>query len=163
MAEKKNSDSESLAGREIRSARTMPVPRERVWEALSDPAQLAQWWGPKGFTNTFQEFTLQPGGRWKLVMHGPDGKDYQTDKVVVEVAQPERLTLRHEQSGHNFSLTIKFADVAGRTHVTWHMVFDTVAECAPVKSIIVEANEQSFDRLEAHLAKPVSGRTGVVR
>jgi uncharacterized protein YndB with AHSA1/START domain len=134
----------------------MPFPRERIWEALSDPGQLAQWWGPKGFTNTFQEFTLKPGGRWKLVMHGPDGKSYQTDKLVVEAVRPELLVLRHEQLGHNFSLTIHLGDVAGRTHLTWRLLFDTVAECTPVKGIIVGANEQCFDRLELHLGGRVA-------
>lgn len=49
--------------REILTVREFDAPRERVFEAFTDPARLARWWGPKGFTNTFQEFDLRPGGR----------------------------------------------------------------------------------------------------
>ena len=62
--------------REIVSTRTFAAPRERVFEAFSDPTQLARWWGPKGFTNTIHEFDLRPGGMWRLVMHAPNGADY---------------------------------------------------------------------------------------
>ena len=40
--------------------------------------------GPKGFTNTFQEFDLRPGGRWPFVVHGPNG---------CRLSEPERETV----------------------------------------------------------------------
>ncbi len=141
----------TVAEREFVSTRTIDAPRERLFGELSDPAQLALWWGPNGFTNTFHEFTLKPGGRWKLVMHGPDGKDYQTDKVVLEAVRPERVVLRHEQKGHNFSLTIEFIEQGDRTRITWRQLFDTVAEYAAVKHIVDGANEENLDRLVAHV------------
>ncbi len=48
--------------REIVTTRVFDAPRERVFRAWTDPDHLAKWWGPKGFTNTFQEFDMRPGG-----------------------------------------------------------------------------------------------------
>ncbi len=48
---------------EIVSTRLFDAPRERVWEVWTDPAHIAQWWGPHGFTNTIQEMDVRPGIR----------------------------------------------------------------------------------------------------
>ena len=40
--------------RTLHTARTLPASPERVWQALTDPAQLARWWGPAGFANEVQ-------------------------------------------------------------------------------------------------------------
>jgi len=63
----------SAADREIVTTRVVDAPRERVWRAWTERAQVAQWWGPNGFTNTIHEMDLRPGGVWQFVMHGPDG------------------------------------------------------------------------------------------
>lgn len=55
-------------------------PRE-VFAAFEQPDQLARWWGPKGFTNTFERFEFEPGGQWVFVMHGPDGANYRNESI----------------------------------------------------------------------------------
>ena len=62
----------AITDREFSNSRVFNVPREFVFKAWTDPNHLCQWWGPKGFTNTFQEFDMRPGGHWHFVMHGPD-------------------------------------------------------------------------------------------
>ena len=57
---------------EIVSIRNFTYSREQVFNAWTDPNRLKNWWGPKGFTNTFHEFDLRPGGKWSFIMHGPD-------------------------------------------------------------------------------------------
>lgn len=52
--------------REIVTTRIINEPRDLVYAAWSDPDHLKNWWGPKGFTNTFTEFDLRPGGKWSL-------------------------------------------------------------------------------------------------
>jgi uncharacterized protein YndB with AHSA1/START domain len=50
--------------RELVTSRVLDAPRERVFRALSDPEALARWWGPDGFTSTFDAFdfsTASPG------------------------------------------------------------------------------------------------------
>ena len=62
-----------------------------MFDAFADPNRLTRWWGPKGFTSTFHEFDLRPGGVWRFVLHGPNGADYQNESVFVEVVKPERI------------------------------------------------------------------------
>jgi uncharacterized protein YndB with AHSA1/START domain len=142
---------QSPADREIVTSRVLDAAREAVFAAWTDPARLARWWGPAGFTSTFQAFDMRPGGVWRFVMHGPDGTAYKNESVFVEIARPERITLLHV-SGPRFRLTATFADHGGKTLLTWRMRFDTAAECERVKVYAVAANEQNLDRLAAELA-----------
>jgi len=52
----------SSVGREIVLTRTFDAPRERVFQAFTDPEQVGQWWGPRGFTTTTHEIDVRPGG-----------------------------------------------------------------------------------------------------
>jgi uncharacterized protein YndB with AHSA1/START domain len=85
-------------------------------------------------------------------MHGPDGVDYRNESVFVEVVKPERIVFQHV-SGPRFQVTATFGEQAGKTTLTFRMLFETAAECNKVKRYAVEANEQNFDRLEAELAR----------
>ena len=152
MSAAKASSAKAPSDREIVSTRGFNAPRELVFKAWTDPDHLVHWWGPQGFTNTFHEFDLRPGGTWRFVMHGPDGTDYQNKSVFSEIVKPERIVFDHV-SGPRFQVTATFADQAGKTRVTFRMLFKTAAECDKVKAYAVQANEQNFDRLEAHLAK----------
>ncbi|MBS1212563.1 MAG: polyketide cyclase [Proteobacteria bacterium] len=140
------------AEREIRSSRVFDASRERLFEAWSDPEHLASWWGPKDFTNTFQEFDLRPGGIWRFVMHGPDGTDYPNESIFVEVVDPERIVFRHI-SAPSFQMTAIFTEQCGKTRLEWRMLFDTAVECEKFRRVCVPGNEQNFDRLEAQLTK----------
>ena len=141
----------TASDREIVSTRVLPWPRERVFRAWTEPHHLARWWGPKGFTNTFQEFDLRPGGCWQFVMHGPNGADYPNQSVFVEIVKPERIVFDHVSSPA-FQVTATFDEEAGKTRLTFRMLFGTAAECDKVKGFAVAANEENFDRLEAELA-----------
>ena len=66
-------------------------PPARVFDAWTDPEQVVQWWGPRGFTTTTHNMEVKPGGVWRFIMHGPDGRDYQNKITYLEVARPERL------------------------------------------------------------------------
>ena len=137
--------------REIVSSRVVAYPASQVFGAFTNDRVLVTWWGPVGFTNTFQEFDPQPGGRWRFVMHGPDGTDYPNESQFLEVVAPRRIVFRHLSRPH-FRMTITLADEAGGTRITWRMLFATIAECDQVRSYAPAANEQNFDRLEAVLA-----------
>jgi len=138
--------------REIVSTRALAWPRERVFRAWTESEHLARWWGPRGFTNTFQEFDPKPGGRWQFVMHGPNGADYPNQSVFVEIVKPERIVFDH-LSAPAFRVTATFAEEAAKTRLTFRMLFETAAECDKVKGFAVGANEENFDRLEAELAR----------
>jgi uncharacterized protein YndB with AHSA1/START domain len=123
-----------------------------VFQAFADPRQLALWWGPKGFSNTIQAFDLRPGGRWRLVMHGPDGANYENESEFVEVSRA-RIVFRHLEPIHRFQMTMTFTEHCGQTQLTWRMLFESAEEVTKLKNFIAQANEQNFDRLEAHLAQ----------
>jgi uncharacterized protein YndB with AHSA1/START domain len=71
----------SPSGAIFRSHRVLPYPPRSVFEAFARPEVLARWWGPNGFTNTFEVFEFRPGGRWKFVMHGPEGSNHPNESV----------------------------------------------------------------------------------
>ena len=88
-------EASSRAGREITVTRVISASRETVFEMWTNPKHIAQWWGPRGFTNTIEEMDVRPGGVWRFVMHGPDGVDYPNKIVYREVVRPERLVYSH--------------------------------------------------------------------
>jgi len=136
---------------ELVTMRVMNASPTLIYEAWSNPENLAQWWGPNGFTNTFHEFDFRQGGLWEFVMHGPNGVDYPNKSEFVEIA-PERIVLRHLCAPH-FQLTATFEEVDGKTRLTWRQLFENAATFNAVKNIAVPANEQNLDRLEAQLKK----------
>src|SRR6478752_289929 len=84
--------------------RLFKAPRAVVFQAFTDPDILARWWGPAGFTNTFEEFVPEPGRMWRFVMHAPDGCTYPMLNEFLEIAPDERIVLQHHQPGHDFRL-----------------------------------------------------------
>jgi uncharacterized protein YndB with AHSA1/START domain len=118
--------------RSIIGVREFDAPRDLVFLAFSDPKHLAQWWGPNGFSTTTLSFDMRPGGVWRFVMHGPDGRDYQNRIIYEEIVPPERLVYRHgggdDVEPVQFRQTIIFEDLGGRTCITWRGDFPSAAE-----------------------------------
>jgi uncharacterized protein YndB with AHSA1/START domain len=159
MAATSNLDLDSDAAA-ITGVREFDAPRELVFEAFTDPKHLSQWWGPEGFTTTTQSFDMRPGGVWRFVMHGPDGRDYENRVTFEQVARPERIAWRHggddDVEPVQFQTTVTFEDIGGgRTRLTWRGVFPSAAERARVikeygadKGLV-----QTMSRLGDYLAK----------
>jgi uncharacterized protein YndB with AHSA1/START domain len=117
--------------------RVFDAPRKLVFSAFTDPTRLAQWWGPNGFTTTTSAFEFKPGGVWRFVMHGPDGRDYQNRITFLEIVPPERLVYRHPGGADvepvQFTQTLIFADIGqGRTQLTWRGTFPSAEDRARV-------------------------------
>lgn len=139
------------AGNELLASRVFHHSCQRVFEAFSDPTQLTQWFGPNGFSSTFETFEFRPGGEWVFVFHGPDGTDYPNRSVFAEIVPAERITYDHVVPPH-FHMTMTFEEADGGTRLTWRMTFETVELCEALKAICIPANEENFDRLESHLS-----------
>jgi uncharacterized protein YndB with AHSA1/START domain len=75
----------------LTTTREMDAPVDRVWDAWHDPKKLAKWWGPAGFQSTVKVLDVRPGGRFEVVMHGPDGTDYPNVFVFDQVEKHKRL------------------------------------------------------------------------
>lgn len=135
---------------EVLTSRTFPVSRERVFAAWTDPSLLVQWWGPKGFTNTFHVFEPKVEGTWDFTMHGL-GKDFPNTCVFKRIEPPSYLEFDHVKEMHFYKAMITFNQVPGGTHVEWTMRFDTAKELAPIRTFIERANEENMDKLQALL------------
>jgi uncharacterized protein YndB with AHSA1/START domain len=68
------------------------APRELVFRAFSEPAMLAQWWGPAGFTTPEIELDLTVGGSYRLGMQPPDAQLFHLAGTFLEIDRPRRLT-----------------------------------------------------------------------
>ncbi|RNB80118.1 polyketide cyclase [Brevibacillus fluminis] len=138
--------------REIVITRVFNAPRELVFDAWTKEEHLSKWWGPQGFTTTFQKFEMKPGGTWQFIMHGPDGVDYPNTNVFVEIVKPERIVIKHAVFPH-FMATATLEDLDGKTKLTYRTVFEeNDAVFDKVKTYAVPGAEQTMDRLEEHLA-----------
>jgi uncharacterized protein YndB with AHSA1/START domain len=117
--------------RSIIGVREFDAPRDLVFSAWTDPKHLAHWWGPNGFSHTTLSFDLRPGGVWRFVMHGPDGRDYQNHITFEELVPPERIVYRHGGSDDgeavHFRQTVIFEDIGGRTRMTCRSDFPSAA------------------------------------
>jgi len=137
---------------EIVSTRMVNASRESVFRAWTDPVILQKWWGPAGFTNTFNEFYLRPGGKWSFVMHGPDKGSYKNECVFLEIKKPE-LIAWDRLSEPIFRMVVSFeAITAARTKIIFRMQFETKESCDKIRGFAPGKNEENFDRLEAELS-----------
>jgi uncharacterized protein YndB with AHSA1/START domain len=135
----------------LSTERLLPASPRMVFAAFEQPEHLARWWGPSGFTNTFERFEFEPGGRWVFVMHGPNGADYPNECVFREIEPDTRIVIEHVVKPW-FTLTVTLAPQDGRTHLTWVQEFESAEIAEQLRPICDPANEQNLDRLQALLA-----------
>jgi len=136
----------------FRTERALPFSPQAVYNAFASSAVLATWWGPEGFTNEFQTFEFQVGGRWTFVMVGPDGARYPNQNVFAELEPDSRVVIRHDGEPF-FTLTVQLTAVSGGTHLQWQQVFDDAHIAQAVKAMVEPANEQNLDRLTVALTQ----------
>lgn len=130
----------------ITNSRSIPGSAEQVFAAIENPGRLAKWWGPEGFTNTFDTFEFKPGGKWIFTMHGPDGKDYPNESVFEEITAPNKVVIRHTCLPV-FVLTIELAESGGSTLVSWNQEFEDENVVTKLRDFLIQANNQNLDRL----------------
>jgi uncharacterized protein YndB with AHSA1/START domain len=133
--------------------RVFDAPRNAVFKAWTDPKQLAQWWGPRGFTNPVCEADVRPGGALRIVMRGPDGTEYPMGGTYLEIAPPERLvfTATVDVKGirvletHNI---VTLTEQGGRTAMDLSVrVVKATAEATPMLAGMHAGWSQSLERL----------------
>ena len=124
----------------------MPARPEEVFAAISDPARLARWWGPAGFSNTFETFEFRAGGRWIFTLHGPDGKNYPNESRFLEIVPNALVRIQHTNLPH-FELSLALAPEGAGTRLTWVAVFEDAEFAEKLRSFLETANAQNLDRL----------------
>jgi uncharacterized protein YndB with AHSA1/START domain len=153
-------ESKPSAKREITITRIFDAPRELVFKAWTDPKQMAQWWGPHGFTNPVCELDVRPGGAIRIHMRGPDGVVYPMTGTFREIAAPERLVftaIAEDQAGNPLleaHTAVSFEEQGGKTKVTLHA---RAVGIAPIATQMLEGMQagwtQSLERLAELLAR----------
>jgi len=147
---------------EIRITRVYDAPVEAVWDAWTDPEQVAKWWGPRGFTITTHGKDLRPGGHWTYTMHGPDGTDYPNTTHYFEVEKYRKLVYDHGGSDDRppmFRVTVLFSEIPDGTLMEMCMTLPTPEALEETRKIIKKASGNStWDRLAEYLEKKSSGR-----
>ena len=133
-------------------SRDIPATPAQVFAAISNPERLARWWGPNGFTNTFSDFDFKTGGKWSLVMHGPDGANYPNDNVFGEIIPNQKVVVEHPMQPV-FRLTIELAPSSTGTLVTWAQTFESDEVARQIEHIVVPANDENLQRLQAEVLR----------
>ena len=143
--------------REIVLSRVLAAPRERVFQAWTDPAQITQWFGPDGFKVESLECDIRVGGRWRFVYTGPDGTRWDNRMVFLRIEAPRLIEMEHgadkDDDPARFHVTVTFdAQSDGKTVLTLRQLHPTKAQRdAGVGFGAVEYGYQTLGHLARHL------------
>jgi uncharacterized protein YndB with AHSA1/START domain len=144
------------ADREIVTERVFDAPRERVFDAFTNPDLIPEWWGPRGITTTVEQMDVRPGGDWRFVCTDQEGKSDAFRGTYREITPHERVVQTFEwmgMPGHVIVETATFEDLGGRTKVSTHSLFHTTEERDGMLASGMEGGlSESYERLDELLA-----------
>lgn len=131
--------------------RTFDAPREVVFGALTDPALIPQWWGPRRYETIVDRMEPRPGGQWRFINRAADGTEFAFKGVYHDVVAPERIVQTSEfepLAGHVSLDTATLEERDGRTMMTSVSVFQSVADRdGTVESGMESGARETYDRL----------------
>jgi uncharacterized protein YndB with AHSA1/START domain len=145
-------------GADLVFERVFDAPRERVWQAFTDPAIVPRWWGRHGTTTTITAMDVRPGGQWRYVNSAPDREDVVFYGEYLEITPPQRFrwTFMFDVEGigpQGGPETHSFEDLGDRTRVRSVGHFDSVDTIdAALATGMVAGALETWDRLAAELA-----------
>lgn len=149
-------------------SRIVDVPRELVFQAWTDPAELEKWFAPKGCTIQFLQIDIREGGTFHSVIKNPDYKDCWCIGTYLEIVPPERIVFKMavaDEAGNLVSaadagmdpswppetiVTVTLADLGNKTGFTLHQ---TVNETLAKRTGAYPSWLQMLDTMEAQLIK----------
>ena len=112
-------------GNDLVLTRIIDAPREKVFNAWTDPALLKQWFAPLPWTTPVVETDVRTGGTNFFVMRSPEGNDFPNHGVYLDVVKNERLVFTDafkkawEPSDKPFmTVVLTFEDQGGKTKYT---------------------------------------------
>lgn len=142
---------ETSTHRELRITKTLKAPIDLVWEVWTKPEHIANWWGPKGFTNTIHKMEVWEGGEWKLTMHGPDGTDYPNRSIYREIIPLKKIVFEHFNP--HFITTVLFESRGEETFLNWSGLFDSEKILQTIIKVhkADEGMKQNVEKLEQYL------------
>jgi uncharacterized protein YndB with AHSA1/START domain len=147
---------------ELTLTRVFDAPRERVWQAWTDPEQAMRWWGPTGFTSPVCRIDLRVGGAYLFCMRSPEGQDFWSTGFYREIIPPERLVCTDsfaDEKGNvvpashygmegdfplELQVTVTFEEHDGKTVMTLRHAGFPAGE---IRNLAAEGWNGSFDKL----------------
>lgn len=142
-----------MPDRVLHLVRHYPHPRERVFAAWTEPAQLVQWWGPEGVHIAHCEMDVRVDGSWETTMRSEDGGEFLVSGRYVEITPPERLVITWAwttdgERGHETTVTVEFNE---RPDGTGLVLTQTLFATNESRDLHNEGWSSSLDRLGEHL------------
>jgi uncharacterized protein YndB with AHSA1/START domain len=128
--------------------RLLSASPRQIFAAFEQPEKLAVWWGPKDFTNTFEQFEFEVKGSWVYVMHGPDGRDYPNECVFRDIEPDSKIVIDHVVKPL-YTMTITLAADGVKTLLTWDQQFENEVFAEKMHAFLTNAGNENLDRLEA--------------
>ena len=117
--------SPAAEGHELVLTRLIDVPRHKLFRAWTEPDLMVQWFAPAPWSTARAEIDLRPGGRSFVVMRDPEGKEYPSDGVYLEVVPDEKIVFTDAYSAGwvpadkpFFTGIVTFEDEGGGTRYT---------------------------------------------
>jgi uncharacterized protein YndB with AHSA1/START domain len=111
--------------RELVLTRLIDVPRAKLWRCWTEPELVKQWFTPPPFTVPHAEMDVRVGGKSRITMRGPDGKDMMIPGTYLEVVKNEKLVFTDAYTGDwepgekpFMTAIVTFADENGQTRYT---------------------------------------------
>lgn len=175
-----DTDAPAAVKAEFSIERVFDAPRDLVWQAWSDPALLAQWFGPKGTTTTVITHDLRPGGFLHARMESPGGLIW-AKLAYRDIAAPARLVWVHSFSDEHANVvrapffdglwplelltTVTFEEHGAQTRMrlTWQPIDASPDERRTFAAQVPSMNQGwsgSFDQLDLLLTKFAARRSG---
>lgn len=154
--------------KEVVFSRLFDAPRERVWKAWTDPAEIAKWWGPDNVSIPECEVDLRVGGRIYIVMEagaalGPyQGTRWPMEGTLTVVEPPSRLSYEAQawtegQQGAEIEQTteLTLADEGGKTRIELKV---TIHKTGPKAGMAVQGMEMGFNQQLNKLGAFLAGK-----
>ena len=142
---------------ELRLTREFDAPRELVFKAMTDPALLSRWWGPRRYRTVVDELDVRPGGKWRMRNIGADGDEHAFRGEFREVVPSERVVWTFEYvplPGHISVETMILTEREGRTLLVVRDQFSSKEDLdGMVNSGMESGARESYERLDEVLAE----------
>ncbi len=127
--------------------REFDAPRDLVWQAWTEKEHIEKWFGPKGFDTRVDHLEFRPGGEIRHTMIGPDGTEYPSRGVFLEIEAPQKIVSTDEFGKGSEDLAV-FKDVKLPEGMVLTVEFDDLGERCRVRLTLSHATEEDRKRHE---------------
>jgi uncharacterized protein YndB with AHSA1/START domain len=149
---------EIVSDTEVLIARTFEAPRALIFEAITKPEHVRNWYGCETMTMVVCDIDLRVGGKWRYVLRMPDGSEHGFHGEYREIEVPARLVSTESYEpigpGHEMLATVTLEEKNGRTLFQNRLKYQSKADRDGHLGAGMEAGmQESFDRLERLVAR----------